>query len=466
MRKISGIYIVFLLAFVSNFVFSQKNEKKIIYVYNLNTEIGPPAWRQTQKVFEQAKKHRATAIIFKMNTYGGLVDAADSIRTKILKSKIPVYAFVENNAASAGALITIACDSIFMAEGAKIGAATVVTGEGKKAPDKYQAYMRATMRATAEAKGKDTLVLGNDTVIKWRRDPAIAEAMVDERLKIDGIIDSTKVLTFTVNEALKHGYCDRKAESIKDIINTWENPEQYEIVEYKPSTIESIIDFLINPVIHGFLIMIIIGGIYFELQTPGVGFPLAAAVSAAVLFFAPLYLEGLAQNWEILIFILGVILLALEVFVIPGFGIAGIAGIALAVTGLSMSLIDNIIFTYHDITYLVKQIVSAFALVMLSLTSAIVLFLFLGNKIASVPAFRKIVLEAEQDPEKGYVSSNLNHLINTEAVAVSDLRPGGKIMADNEVYDAISLTGEFISKNEKVKIVKTEASQVYVKKIN
>jgi len=194
MKTLNIIIIIFLLSFNIT-----AQNKKIVYIFNLNTEIGPPAWRQTQKVFEQASQKNAAVIIFKINTYGGLVDAADSIRTRILKSKIPVCAFIENNAASAGALIALACDSIFMAEGAKIGAATVVTQDGKKAPDKYQAYMRATMRATAEAHGYDTIITNNDTNIVWHRDPKIAEAMVDEHIIIPGLVDSTQIVTFTVN---------------------------------------------------------------------------------------------------------------------------------------------------------------------------------------------------------------------------------------------------------------------------
>ncbi len=455
-------YILILLFF---FVFELKSQNiKTVYIYNLNTEIVPPAWRQTQKVFEQAKEKKADVIIFKINTYGGLVDAADSIRTRILKSEIPVCAFIENNAASAGALISLACDSIFMTEGAKIGAATVVTPSGQKAPDKYQSYMRAAMRATAEAHGYDTIIKSGDTLIKWRRDPKIAESMVDEKIVIPNIVDSTQILTFTTNEALKYGYCDRKVKNVNTLIKSW--GDNIKTLTYQPSLTESIIDFFLNPVIHGFLIMIIIGGIYFELQTPGVGFPLSAAIIASILYFAPLYLDGLAQNWEIIVFFIGVVLLLLEVFVVPGFGITGISGITFIIIGLSMSMINNNIFGYNDVIYIVKQIAYSFGLVIFSILALTISILFFGNSLIDNHILKKFILTTEQNTSKGYIANNINEdIINKTGVSITDLRPAGKIAIDNDVYDAISYFG-FIPKNTQVKIIKIKSGQVYVKTID
>src|SRR5690606_1414167 len=170
------------------------------------------------------------------------------------------------------------------------------------------------------------VVVGNDTIEQWWRDPRIAEAMVDPAVFIEGIIDTGKVLTFTPTEAIDNGYCEGVAENVPEVLQKL-GIEEYTIVEYQPSFIERIIGLLVHPVFSGLLIMAIIGGIYFELQTPGVGFPLGVAILAAVLYFAPLYLEGLAEHWEILLFVIGLILVAVELFVLPGFGIAGISGI-------------------------------------------------------------------------------------------------------------------------------------------
>ncbi|GAI56184.1 unnamed protein product, partial [marine sediment metagenome] len=210
---------------------------------------------------------------------------------------------------------------IYMRKGASIGAATVVDAQGKVVPDKYQSFMRSTMRATAEAHGKDTIIKGTDTLLVWHRDPQIAEAMVDPKIYIKDIIDTGQVLTFTTNEAIKYGFCEGEAESIKEVLKI-AGIKDYEIKEFVLTPLEAIIQFLVNPFVHGILIMIIIGGIYFELQTPGIGFPLGAALLAAILYFAPLYLQGLAENWELVLFVVGLILIGVEIFAIPGFGVA------------------------------------------------------------------------------------------------------------------------------------------------
>jgi len=271
-----------------------------VYKVKIMDNIMPAAWRHVQRGFSEATEKNADIILIHLNTYGGMVNMADSIRTKILNSPIPVWVFIDNQAASAGALISIACDSIYMRKGASIGAATVVDQEGKVVPDKFQSFMRSTMRATAEAKGKKKIVENGDTIEVWRRNPIIAEAMVDPSIYIKGVIDSGKVLTFTTEEAIMNGYCEGKAENIQELF-VQAGISDYEMYEFKPTLLDLIIGFLTNPIVSGLLIMLIVGGIYFELQTPGIGFPLAAAATAAVLYFATLYLEGLAENYELLI---------------------------------------------------------------------------------------------------------------------------------------------------------------------
>ncbi|HEY4787671.1 MAG TPA: nodulation protein NfeD, partial [Bacteroidales bacterium] len=170
-------------------VWDNKN-KILIYQFDITKEIGPAVWRITRQSFKEAKLLKADLILIHLNTYGGLLDAADSIRTKIINSPIPVYVFIDNNAASAGALISIAADRIYMRTGASIGAATVVNQTGEPMPDKYQSFMRSMMRSTAESHGKDTIIKGKDTLIIWHRDPKIAEAMVDPRTYIPNVNDS------------------------------------------------------------------------------------------------------------------------------------------------------------------------------------------------------------------------------------------------------------------------------------
>ena len=443
-------------------IYGNNQAKELYFSIDLKKNVGSTTWIYIQKGFEEARKANANIIIIEMNTYGGEVSFADSIRTKILNSDIPVIVFIDNNAASAGALISLACDKIYMSQAATIGAASVVDQTGQKLPDKYQSYMRATMRATAEAHGKDTVVTGNDTVVKWKRDPLIAEAMVDERTVVPNVADSGKILTLTTQEALKYGYCDGTAENIREIIKKESGNQPYELVKFKPTTWDNIKGFLMSPILQGILIMLIIGGIYFELQSPGIGFALGVAITAAVLYFAPLYIDGLAANWEIILFIIGLILIAFEIFVIPGFGISGISGIALVVTGLILSLLNNVNFDFEPVHP--GDTGKAILTVIGGLTLGFGLILYLSSKIGSKGLFRKLALETTLENKEGYVGVSLeaDNLVGKTGVASTVLRPSGKVKVDSKVYDAVSVNGEFIEKDIQVIIVRYETGQVYV----
>ncbi|BDD03314.1 NfeD family protein [Aureibacter tunicatorum] len=417
-----------------------------VFTFKIDGPIDPRMNRRVDLALEHARKDSAQLIIIEMDTYGGAVNDADDIRTKILESEIPIYVFINKDAASAGALISIACDSIYMSPGASIGAATVVTQDGKAAPDKYQSYMRSIMRSTAEAKG---------------RNPQIAEAMVDESIQIDSVTTEGKVLTFSTSEAIKHGFCTAEVNNIEEILkrNHIDNPE---VDNFKVTTAEKIIAFFLNPAVSGILIMIILGGIYFELQSPGIGFPILAAGIAAVLYFVPYYLNGLAENWEIACFIVGVILIGLEVFVIPGFGIAGISGIALVVIGLVLTMLNN---DFFDFTFTSGEEINKSILVVgISLTGSFIFMLLAGKSLLSSKYFKRISLENEQKSDKGYsVKKEVNDMIGKTGTAYSKLRPSGTIEIEGEIYDAYT-RGEFIDKGEQITIISQVANSFLVKK--
>ncbi|MCL1943396.1 MAG: nodulation protein NfeD [Candidatus Azobacteroides sp.] len=449
----------------SSFSIFGADHKPLIYQIDIKKEIGSTTWLYVQNGFKEARGLKADVVILHMNTYGGAVLYADSIRSTILNSSIPVLVFIDNNAASAGALIAIACDSIYMRKGANIGAATVVNESGEKMPDKYQSYMRATIRATAEAHGMDTIVLRNgDTLVKWRRDPRIAEAMVDERIVVPGIIDSTKILTFTADEAVKYGYCEGIADNVDEIITKYLHYPEYTLHEYKPTAFDEIKGFLLNPVFQAILIMLIIGGIYFELQSPGTGFPIVVAAVATVLYFTPLYIDGLAQYWEIIIFVVGLVLIALEIFVIPGFGVTGITGIICVTGGLTLALINNVDFDFSGVS--AGEAGTASLKVFSGLVLGTGVILYLSGKIGSKGIFRKLALETSQNVSEGYISVSLDpaKLIGREGIAKTVLRPAGKVMIDDEIYDAVSYPG-FIESGTKVKVVRYETGQIYVEAV-
>ena len=425
-------------------------DKTKIYFFKLEEDIAQPAVMRVEKALEKAKENNSDLVIMQLNTFGGELAAADKIRTMLLQSEIPVWAYINNNAASAGALISIACERIYMHSGSSIGAATVVNQTGEVQPDKYQSYMRSLMRTTAETRG---------------RRPDIAEAMVDPDIEVKGIVDSGKVLTFTTEEAIANNYCEGQAESIAELLKTT-NITSYTIEEQHYTLVEKIINFLINPMISGLLIMLIIGGIYFEFQSPGIGFPLAAAILGALLYFAPLYLEGLAANWEIIIFVIGIVLLAIEIFVFPGFGIAGIGGIICIIGGLALSLIGNVGFDFSIVPS--SDMIQSFSTVIISVSIAFPLAIWLGKKMFTNNMFgAKLALVAEQKASEGYTVSQpvFNSLIGEKGVAETILRPSGKVRIANDVYDAVAQIS-YIERGEKIVVVEHENSNLVVAKVD
>ena len=431
--------------------------KPLVYQIDIQQEIDNTTWLYLKNGLAEAERLQAQAVLIHMNTYGGLLEAADSMRTAILYSPIPVSVFIDNNAASAGALISIACQRIYMRKGANIGAATVVDQTGKAMPDKYQSYMRSMIRSTAESHGKDTLITQQDTIFRWHRDPLIAEAMVDDRVVVPNLIDSGKVLTFTAQEAMQWHYCEGLAESVDQVITEYMGYSNYDLASYQPSWYDRVKGFLLSPMLQSLLIMLIIGGIYFEMQTPGIGFPLATSVVAAVLYFAPLYIDGLAQSMEILAFLLGLLLLLVEIFVIPGFGIAGISGIVLIVGGLTLSLLGNQDFDFQQVS--AADSGRAALTVLLGLGIGFALILWLSHKIGSKGPLRRMALNTDL----GEAISSPTHpeLIGKEGIAQTVLRPSGKVWIEGKVYDGISESG-FVEKGEPIVVVKSENAQLYV----
>jgi membrane-bound serine protease (ClpP class) len=445
---------IFVVLFSLVALMSSAQEKKVV-VFDLKEDIAPAASRMTAKAVELAEEMNADLILVHMNTYGGYVTDADSIRSRLLNTKIPVYVFIDNNAASAGALISLACDKIYMRPGAAIGATTVVDQSGAKAPDKYQSYMRKQMRSTAESHGIDTIMNG-DTI--WVRNPDIAEGMVDESMVVAGLDDSSKVITLTTEEALKWGYCEGKAESLEEILEI-NGITDYQITKVKKTTLDKLVAFFANPALRSVLILLMLGGIYFEFQSPGIGFPIAVSVVAALAYFAPLYLEGLADNWEILAFIIGLVLIAVEIFVIPGFGVAGVSGILLVLGSLVLSMIANVNFDFSGTDTV--QVNNALASLFFAMVGLAVLVYFFGRNILKSKAFSRLIIH---DTLEGRVptqveAEHLDNIIGQIGTAKTALRPMGRIEIDGVNYEA-KTNGEFIDSG--VKIVVTEVTNFFV----
>ncbi|TVQ08769.1 MAG: nodulation protein NfeD [Balneolaceae bacterium] len=420
--------------------------RPVVYVIDVEGLIDNGLHKYIQRGLATAEANNADGVILHMDTFGGLVDAADKIRKNLLDSPLTTITFIDKNAASAGALISLATDSIFMAPGASIGAATVVEGgSGDKASEKMQSYMRGLMRATAEAKG---------------RNPQIAEAMVDESIEIEGIIAEGKLLTLSTSEAINFGVINGSFRTKDEILAHmgWQNAE---VVHLQELWQESVLRFLTHPVVSSIMMLMMLGGLYFELQSPGIGFAGMVAGVGAMMFFAPLYIMGLAQSWEIVLFFIGVVLIIIEIFFIPGFGVAGGLGISLVIFSLGASLIGNVGLRFPPM----EHISMAVWTLTITLVIGILLLMSLARYLPQNQMFSRLVLMESTDRNTGYTSAkSLDDLLGMEGVTITPLRPSGMILVDDRRVDVIS-DGEFVENGARVRVVDTGSSRVVVKKI-
>ena len=448
MKKIL-VTLVAIGAFISYFsavsAYSQeKHGKDTVYVIEIRQNIDNSSMRKLSLGLEDAQAKGADYIILHLDTYGGAVDAADSMRKAILHAPVPVVAFVDLQAASAGALISIACDSIYMRPGASIGAATVVNQNGEVMPDKYQSFMRGMMRATAEAHGRRA----DGT---WFRDPAIAEKMVD----------TAGVLSFTPDEAIEARYCEGKAGSIDEVIEHI-GLEECEIVHQELSPLEKFILLMMSPLLQGIFLMMIIGGIYFEIQSPGLGLPSIIALIGAVLYFSPLYISGLALNWEIVLFILGLILLAVEIFVTPGFGVAGVIGAILSLTALIFAMIDNDTL-YFEGKLNLRALLEPCAIVLVSTVTALVLSIWGASKLYPRKSFAYIAQKTELKGDEGWVGVETDSLaacVGQVVTAATEMCPSGKVEYGERQYEAVMEYGS-ANAGERLKVIRAEGGRLY-----
>jgi membrane-bound serine protease (ClpP class) len=442
------VILVFIFNLSSHFLFAQAavSTETIVFIMDIKDEIDARSNRYVSLALAEAKAVNASHIIIDMNTYGGALTDADEIRTAILELEVPVYVFINKNAASAGALISIACDSIYMAPGASIGAATVVNQTGEAAPDKYQSYMRSIMRSTAEASG---------------RDPKIAEAMVDQNLVVDSISSAGAVITFSTKEAIQYGYCEGEFNTLQELVVALKLDEAKQI-KFQLGFTEEIISFFVNPFISGILILIILGGIYFELQSPGLGFPIAASIIALVLYLVPYYLNGLAENWEILAFIVGLVLLGLEVFVVPGFGIFGVSGFIITLGSLVFMMLNNDFFNFEFVPQ--ENIMKALLTTLTGLLGSIILMLIGGVRLTQTKYFKRIALVDTQKKEEGYSSRFIEKgFIGKSGTVFSVLRPSGKVDIEGDLYDAYT-RGEYLEQGTTIEVIDESGTSLRVKK--
>jgi membrane-bound serine protease (ClpP class) len=398
-----------------------------------------------RRVVEEAEKSGAAAVILKINTFGGRVDAAVLIRDTLLGAKVKTVAFIDKRAISAGALISLACHVIAMGDGGTIGAATPVQLGGQRTgtqptDEKTLSYVRKEFRSTAEFR---------------KRPPLIAEAMVDPDVAIPGLIDKGKLLTLTTNEALEHKLADFRGDTVEEVLKRL-GLEGAEVRSVSENWAEQLVRFLTHPILSSLLMTVGMLGIIVELRTPGFGVPGALGITSLALFFWGHWLVRLAGWEEILLVLVGLVLLAVELFVIPGFGITGILGILGLIAGLTLSLIGAGATAEIVIGAITRVAVS----LLVALAASVVLLRFLPK----LPFGRQLILHTGLGADTGYASApeSDRQWLGMQGTAVSPLRPAGIADIDGKRVDVVS-QGEWIDAGAPITVIRVDGNRIVVR---
>jgi membrane-bound serine protease (ClpP class) len=387
----------------------------------------------------------AAAFLLDINTLGGRVDAAIRIRDLLLESKVKTIAYVHPRAISAGALIALACDVIAVGRGASIGAATPVQmGEGgaEAVGEKMVSYFRTEMRSTAEAKGR-------------RGD--IAEAMVDARVSIDQLDPPDKLLTLDTAGALQWGIAELRADDVPELLAAL-GLSRAPRTDVQENWAEKLVRFLTDPVVSGLLMSLGTLGILIELYHPGVGIPGGLGVLCLGLFFGGHLLVHLAGLEELLLLVAGLGLLALEVFVLPGFGIAGVLGIVCIVASLLLTLVGLPLSVTFSTSAWVEPLMRVTLALLATLCGMIIALRYLPRTSAG----RGLVLASATSRSQGFVSSDETRFVGKLGVTESDLRPVGVARFGDERVDVVS-EGAYVARGSAVRVVQVEGARIVVR---
>ncbi len=443
-RLLAGV--VGLALLVNGATVGAQSERPIVYVAPIEGIIDLGLAPFVERVLGEAATAGAAVVILDINTFGGRVDAAVLIRDALLRTRLPTVAFVNKRAISAGALISLAAGTIAMADGGTIGAATPVQvgapgGGAQPVSEKTVSYMRKEFRATAEIR---------------KRPPLLAEAMVDPDVAIPGVIEKGKLLTLTTSEALEHRIADVRADSLQVLLAHLKLGNA-EVRHASPNWAELLVRLFTHPVLSSLLMTLGLVGIIVELRTPGFGVPGALGIASLALFFWGHWLVRLAGWEELLLVMVGLVLLALELFVIPGFGIAGVLGIAALVGGLTLSVLGA--------GATAAAIIQAAGRVAVSLLAAVVGSLVLLRLLPRLPYAHGLVLETGLGSPAGYASAPEadRRWRGRRGTAVAPLRPAGIADIDGERVDVVS-QGEYIDGGAPIEVVSVEGNRIVVRR--
>jgi membrane-bound serine protease (ClpP class) len=394
-----------------------------------------------ERVLSEAADAGAIAAILDVNTLGGRVDAALAIVDAVSLARVPVYALVDPRAISAGALISVAADSVFMVPDGLMGASTVVTGSAEKASEKAQSVMRAQFRAIAERRGIN---------------PRIGEAMVDEEIAIEGLVAEGKLLTLTTDEAVRVGYAIEVA-GFTDMLERLGMADA-EVRVPGVNWAERLVRFLSNPLVAPLLLSIGTLGILIEIKTPSFGVAGTVGILSLAAFFGSHWIIGLAGMEELLLLTAGLIALGIELFLVPGFGIAGLIAFLCIGASIFLALIGNLP-TWSDVT-------RASGIIFMAGLIVIAAIYLIVRQLPARAGARGIFLQSATSTADGFVSGTARQdLTGHEGVAITDLRPAGTIKIDGERLDVVSDVG-YLPKGTKVRIIRSESYRHVVEPVD
>ena len=394
------------------------------------------------RAVREAEAAGATAIYLDLDTPGGRIDAAQKITDAVRSTDLPVYAFVNPRAYSAGAMIALATDGIYMRTGAVIGAATPVDGQGTKASEKMVSAMRAEFRALAEEQGLN---------------PEVAEAMVDESIAIPGVVEEGKLLTLSTAEAVELGFARSQVLDEAELL-TQIGQADAQVVTPGINWAERLVRFLTSPLVQPLLLSLGMLGLVFEIKSGGFGLGGVVSLGALGLFFGSNLLLGLAGTEEFILLAAAIIALGIEIFVLPGFGIAGILGLLLLGAAFVLAMVGNVP-TMADFTQAVAVVVASVVI-----TIAVV-FAWLRH-LPSSNRFKGLLLKRELDQASGFISApERNDLVGQIGVALTDLRPAGTITIGEERLDAVT-EGEFLQQGQRVKVMRSDGYRHVVRPVD
>ena len=445
---------------VSEVAKSQPNAP-VVYIIPIKKMIEPALLYVVRRGVDEAVRNDAKAIIFQMDTPGGAVNAAEGIISVITKTDVPTYTFVENDAFSAGAIIALATPHIYMAPGSVIGAATPMMmspmGGVQEMPEEVQEKMTsavaAMVRSAAEQGGHDK---------------QLAEAMVraDMEYSVNGTVISEKgrLLTLTNEEAeqlvgddqhplLSEGTVE-DIDALLEVIGL-SNAEK-RILEVSAAERLARLIAGIAPI----LMIIGLGGLWLEIKTPGFGIFGIAGITCLLLFFFGHHIAGLAGMEDILLFILGVSLLAVEVFITPGFGILGASGLLLIFVSFISAMSERMPGEWRPISFSPETFSLPFLKVVFSFVGAVALVVVAGKFIPQTRMFKSISLE-DVSPEQ----EEETELLGLEGVTHSDLRPSGTAYIGERKLDVVTY-GDFIPRQTAVRVVEVHGNRIVVEDIS